>query len=127
MLTNRPALKKIVESFRDWGRDCWCEPGRENTCGLRFCGHHGDLPYGTDHKFVYSHLGYNLKATDLQAAIGLAQLDRLEAFAAARRRNHRALAAGLAGPADLFVLPEATAGSDPCWFGFALTRLRVAA
>ena len=121
VLTNRPALKKIVESFRDWGRDCWCEPGRENTCGLRFCGQHGDLPHGTDHKFVYSHLGYNLKATDLQAAIGLAQLDRLSAFGRARRRNHAALAAGLAAHEDVLVLPDATPGADPSWFGFALT------
>jgi len=121
VLTNRPALKKIVESFRDWGRDCWCEPGRENTCGKRFCGQHGSLPYGTDHKFVYSHLGYNLKATDMQAAIGLAQLDRLEGFGAARRRNHAALCAGLAEHADVLVLPEATPGADPSWFGFALT------
>src|SRR5215831_19092170 len=88
VLTNRPKLKKIVESFRDWGRDCWCEPGCADTCGKRFTQQFGDLPYGYDHKYVYSQLGYNLKATDLQAAVGRAQLDRLDEFVAARRENH---------------------------------------
>jgi CDP-6-deoxy-D-xylo-4-hexulose-3-dehydrase len=121
VLTQRPMLKKLVESFRDWGRDCWCGPGAENTCGLRFSCRHGSLPYGSDHKYVYSHIGYNLKATDMQAAIGLAQLDRLPDFVAARRENHAFLREALAGHSDVLVLPEATPGSDPCWFGFALT------
>lgn len=121
VLTSRPKLKKIVESVRDWGRDCWCAPGEQNTCGERFCQTHGTLPPGYDHKYVYSHLGYNLKATDLQAAVGLAQLERLEAFTAARRANHALLRELLAGWADELVLPEPTPGSDPSWFGFALT------
>jgi CDP-4-dehydro-6-deoxyglucose reductase, E1 len=121
VLTDRPALKKLVESFRDWGRDCWCEPGAENTCGRRFSCQHGALPYGSDHKYVYSHVGYNLKATDMQAAIGLAQLDRLESFVAARRRNHAFLREALAPHADVLTLPRATAGADPSWFGFAIT------
>ncbi len=121
VLTQRPILKKLVESFRDWGRDCWCGPGAENTCGLRFSSQHGTLPHGSDHKYVYSHIGYNLKATDMQAAIGLAQLDRLPDFVAARRANHAFLRDVLAEHADVFVLPEATPGSEPCWFGFAIT------
>ncbi len=121
VLTNRPVLKKLVESFRDWGRDCWCEPGAENTCGKRFSGQHGTLPFGSDHKFVYSHLGYNLKATDMQAAIGLAQLDRLESFVEARRRNHAFLRDALAPHGDVLILPEETPGAATCWFGFAIT------
>ena len=121
VLTNRPMLKKLVESFRDWGRDCWCEPGAENTCGQRFACQHGSLPYGSDHKYVYSHLGYNLKATDMQAAIGLAQLDRLEAFVATRRRNHAFLREALAPHSDVLMLPEQTPGAEPSWFGFAIT------
>jgi CDP-6-deoxy-D-xylo-4-hexulose-3-dehydrase len=121
VLTNRPKLKKIVESIRDWGRDCWCDPGCENTCGTRFAQRHGTLPAGYDHKYVYSHLGYNLKATDLQAVVGLAQLRRLAEFVAARRANHAFLREALADLDDVLVLPEATAGSDPSWFGFALT------
>jgi CDP-6-deoxy-D-xylo-4-hexulose-3-dehydrase len=121
VLTNRPKLKKIVESVRDWGRDCWCAPGCENTCGKRFSQQFGDLPYGYDHKYVYSHVGYNLKATDLQAAVGVAQLDRLHEFVAARRANHAFLRGALARHEDLFVLPEATVGAEPSWFGFALT------
>jgi CDP-6-deoxy-D-xylo-4-hexulose-3-dehydrase len=120
VLTNRPKLKKIVESVRDWGRDCWCAPGEANTCGKRFCQQFGDLPFGYDHKYVYSHLGYNLKATDLQASVGLAQLARLEEFVAARRSNHAFLSEALAPLADSFVLPEATPGAEPSWFGFAL-------
>ena len=121
VLTNRPMLKKLVESFRDWGRDCWCEPGAENTCGQRFSCQHGSLPYGSDHKYVYSHLGYNLKATDMQAAIGLAQLDRLPSFVAARRRNHAFLREALAPHADVLMLPAETPGAETCWFGFAIT------
>jgi CDP-6-deoxy-D-xylo-4-hexulose-3-dehydrase len=121
VLTNRPKLKKIVESVRDWGRDCWCAPGQADTCGKRFCQQLGELPFGYDHKYVYSHLGYNLKATDLQAAIGLAQLARLEEFVAARRANHAFLSEALEPLAEHFVLPEPTPGSDPSWFGFALT------
>jgi CDP-6-deoxy-D-xylo-4-hexulose-3-dehydrase len=121
VLTRRPALKRIVESVRDWGRDCWCEPGCENTCGKRFDQQFGTLPAGYDHKYVYSHVGYNLKATDLQAAIGRVQLERLPRFVAARRANHARLSELLARHADVLVLPEATAGSEPSWFGFAIT------
>jgi CDP-6-deoxy-D-xylo-4-hexulose-3-dehydrase len=121
VLTNRPLLKTLVESFRDWGRDCWCLPGDENTCGKRFSCQHGTLPFGSDHKYVYSHLGYNLKATDMQAAIGLAQLDRLPAFVAARRENHAFLREALAGHSDIVVLPEEAPGTRPSWFGFAIT------
>jgi CDP-6-deoxy-D-xylo-4-hexulose-3-dehydrase len=121
VLTDRPMLKKVVESFRDWGRDCWCEPGAENTCGQRFACQHGSLPFGSDHKYVYSHMGYNLKATDMQAAIGLAQLDRLESFVATRRTNHAFLREALAPHADVLILPEPTPGAEPCWFGFTVT------
>jgi CDP-6-deoxy-D-xylo-4-hexulose-3-dehydrase len=113
-------LKKLVESFRDWGRDCWCAPGCDNTCGRRFGWQLGDLPFGYDHKYVYSRLGFNLKATDLQAAVGVAQLDKLDGFIAARRRNWQRISDGLAG-LDELVLPRATEGSEPSWFGFALT------
>ena len=107
----QPPLKKLVESFRDWGRDCWCEPGKDNTCGKRFDWQLGELPYGYDHKYIYSHIGYNLKATDMQAAVGVAQLDKLPGFIAARRRNFARLHAGLARPARTFlILPEADAG-----------------
>jgi CDP-4-dehydro-6-deoxyglucose reductase, E1 len=120
VLTGRPALKKIVESFRDWGRDCWCDPGKENTCGKRFDWQLGGLPHGYDHKYTYSHIGYNLKATDMQAAVGVAQLDKLPGFIAARRANFRRLHAGLADLQEFFELPEATPCSDPSWFGFPL-------
>jgi CDP-6-deoxy-D-xylo-4-hexulose-3-dehydrase len=118
--TDSPELKKLVESFRDWGRDCWCAPGRDNTCGRRFDWKLGDLPHGYDHKYIYSHVGYNLKATDMQAAVGTAQLGKLPAFVEARRRNFRRLREGLRDLEDLFVLPEATAGSEPSWFGFPI-------
>ncbi len=121
MLTDRPLLKKLVESFRDWGRDCWCAPGNDNTCGKRFDWQLGDLPHGYDHKYIYSHIGYNLKVTDMQAAVGVAQLGKLDAFIAARRRNFARLHAGLADLEEFFVLPEATPGSEPSWFGFPLT------
>ena len=118
---NRSLLKRAVESIRDWGRDCWCAPGKENTCKQRFGWQLGDLPHGYDHKYIYSHLGYNLKMTDMQAAVGLAQLDRLDGFIAARRRNFARLGEGLADLADVLILPEATPGSVPSWFGFPLT------
>ena len=121
VLTSDPRLKRVVESFRDWGRDCWCEPGCDNTCGKRFGWQLGDLPAGYDHKYVFSHVGYNLKLTDLQAAVGVAQLAKLPAFIAARRRNFARLLEGLTPLAEFFVLPSPTPGSDPSWFGFPLT------
>ncbi len=119
--TNDEKLKRIIESFRDWGRDCWCPSGKDNTCGCRFQWQLGELPYGYDHKYTYSHFGYNLKATDLQAAIGCAQLEKLPAFIKARRQNWQILRQGLAPLHKYFVLPEAEAGSEPSWFGFLLT------
>lgn len=120
VLTDRPRLKTLAESFRDWGRDCWCAPGMDNTCGKRFEWQLGSLPEGYDHKYIYSHIGYNLKATDMQAAVGVSQLAKLDTFIAARRANYQRLRAGLAGLEELLVLPEATHGSDPSWFGFPL-------
>lgn len=120
VLTDSPQLKKIVESFRDWGRDCWCDPGEVNTCGKRFDWQLGDLPAGYDHKYIYSHRGFNLKLTDMQAAIGVAQLEKLPEFIAARRRNHRLLRDGLRDLEEFFLLPDATPGSEPSWFGLAL-------
>jgi CDP-4-dehydro-6-deoxyglucose reductase, E1 len=120
VLTDRQHLKTLVESFRDWGRDCWCDPGKDNTCGKRHCWKLGQLPQGYDHKYTYAHIGYNLKVTDMQAAIGVAQLKKLPAFIEARRRNFRYLEDGLRDLADFFILPEATPGSDPSWFGFPL-------
>jgi CDP-6-deoxy-D-xylo-4-hexulose-3-dehydrase len=120
VLVRSGKLKKIVESFRDWGRDCWCDPGKENTCGKRFSWQLGDLPFGYDHKYTYSHVGYNLKMTDLQAAVGVAQLAKLPAFVETRRRNWRRLRDGLARHADVLMLPEPTPRSDPSWFGFAM-------
>jgi CDP-6-deoxy-D-xylo-4-hexulose-3-dehydrase len=121
VLTASPPLKKIVESFRDWGRDCWCEPGEDNTCGKRFEWQLGTLPMGYDHKYTYSHLGYNLKLTDMQAAVGVAQLKKLDDFVARRRDNFAYLRAALEPLADVLILPEATPGSDPSWFGFPIT------
>lgn len=121
VLTGDPLLKRIVESFRDWGRDCWCPPGKENSCGCRFSRQLGELPRGYDHKYTYSHLGYNLKMTDLQAAVGVAQLAKLTDFAGRRRENFRRLHAGLKKHEDIFILPRATEKSDPSWFGFPLT------
>jgi len=120
VLTNQPLLRTLVESFRDWGRDCWCAPGKENTCGKRFDWQLGELPRGYDHKYIYSHVGYNLKATDMQAAVGVAQLKKLPAFIEARKRNFAYLNAGLKDAEKYFVLPEATPNSDPSWFGFPL-------
>jgi CDP-6-deoxy-D-xylo-4-hexulose-3-dehydrase len=120
VLTSDPRLKLAVESFRDWGRDCWCAPGKDNTCGKRFGRKMGELPEGYDHKYTYSHVGYNLKATDMQAAVGVAQLPKLPGFVEARKRNFGKLREGLKDLEHLFVLPEATPGSDPSWFGFPL-------
>jgi CDP-6-deoxy-D-xylo-4-hexulose-3-dehydrase len=114
-------LKVIAESFRDWGRDCYCQPGTDNTCGKRFCWKLGGLPEGYDHKYIYSHSGYNLKITDMQAACGLAQLDRLPHFVEKRKANARYLTERLAGCADFIQLPEATPKSDPSWFGYPIT------
>ena len=121
VLTSRPRLKKLVESFRDWGRDCWCDPGCADTCGKRFSQQFGGLPYGYDHKFVYSHIGYNLKATDLQAAIGSVQLKRLDDFVARRRRNHADLLAALWPYREHLILPEEPEHAHASWFGFAIT------
>ncbi|SHN06565.1 CDP-6-deoxy-D-xylo-4-hexulose-3-dehydrase [Actinacidiphila paucisporea] len=120
VLTSNLALARIVESMRDWGRDCWCEPGENNKCLKRFSYQMGTLPEGYDHKYIFSHVGYNLKATDLQAALGLTQLARLDEFCDVRRRNWRRLRAGLDGTPGL-ILPEATPNTDPSWFGFVIT------
>lgn len=121
VFTSDPQLKRIAESFRDWGRDCWCNPGCDNTCGKRFDWQLGELPAGYDHKYVYSHAGYNLKITDMQAAVGLAQLERIDGFVAARKKNFAHLRERLQGLSDYLVLPRATPDSDPSWFGFPLT------
>ena len=121
VFTNNNELKKIAESFRDWGRDCYCAPGKDNTCGQRFCCQLGTLPYGYDHKYTYSHLGYNLKITDMQAACGLAQMDRLEGFIEARKSNFAYLKERLQSCEEFLMLPEATPNSEPSWFGFPLT------
>ena len=119
--TNDAQLKRLVESFRDWGRDCWCPSGHDNTCKQRFNQQFGELPHGYDHKYVYSHFGYNLKVTDMQAAIGCAQLEKLPGFIEARKKNWKMLREGLAALSNKFVLPEPTQDSDPSWFGFLLT------
>ena len=121
VFTQKPRLKRVIESMRDWGRDCWCAPGQDNTCGKRFARKLGDLPMGYDHKYTYSHCGYNLKITDMQAAVGLTQLDRADEFIAARRRNFAVLTDLLRPLEDVFILPQATPNSDPSWFGFVLT------
>lgn len=121
VLTNSSKLKVLVRSFRDWGRDCWCDPGKENTCGKRFEWQLGDLPYGYDHKYIYSHIGYNLKLTDMQAAVGVAQLKKLPRFIETRKRNWQLLYEGLRSLEELLILPQPTPGSDPSWFGFAIT------
>ncbi|MCE5333214.1 MAG: lipopolysaccharide biosynthesis protein RfbH [Desulfobacteraceae bacterium] len=119
--TTARELKVLVESFRDWGRDCWCEPGCDNTCGKRFDWKLGQLPFGFDHKYTYSHVGYNLKLTDMQAAVGVSQLEKLPGFIEARRRNFDAILRGLSDLEEFFIMPEATPGSTPSWFGFPLT------
>ena len=118
--TSDPELAAIVVSLRDWGRDCWCAPGKANTCGERFCQQLGDLPTGYDHKYVYSHFGYNLKLTDMQAAVGLAQIDKLPAFVAARRKNHEHLRNRLEQYSDIFSIIQPTPKSQPSWFGFLM-------
>lgn len=119
--TDNPLLNKIIRSFRDWGRDCVCPSGRDNLCGHRFDRQYGELPLGYDHKYVYSHFGYNLKATDLQASIGCAQLDKFPGFVERRRHNFDRLKTALAGTEDRLILPEACPGSRPSWFGFLIT------
>jgi len=121
VFTNDANLDKVMESFRDWGRDCYCDPGKDNSCAKRYGWRLGDLPKGYDHKYIYSHLGYNLKITDMQAAVGVAQLERLDDFIATRRRNFEYLREGLESVEDIFILPEATKGTEPSWFGFPLT------
>jgi CDP-6-deoxy-D-xylo-4-hexulose-3-dehydrase len=121
VLINDASLKKISESFRDWGRDCWCIPGTDNTCGKRYDWQLGSLPYGYDHKYTYSHIGFNLKVTDMQAAIGLNQLSRIDQFVEARRINHQLLYSLLREFEEYFILPEPTENSDPSWFGFMIT------
>ncbi len=121
VFTNNAELKMIAESFRDWGRDCYCPPGKDNTCGKRFCQCFGTLPAGYDHKYTYSHLGYNLKITDMQAACGLAQIDRAAGFIQARKDNFAYLTERLQSCAEFLILPVATENSDPSWFGFPMT------
>ena len=118
VLCDKGAIKVLIESFRDWGRDCWCEPGKDNTCGKRFDQQFGSLPAGYDHKYVYSHIGYNLKVTDMQAAVGVAQLAKLDGFIEARTRNFDHLYEGLSDLQDCLLLPKATPNSEPSWFGF---------
>jgi CDP-6-deoxy-D-xylo-4-hexulose-3-dehydrase len=121
VFTNNAELKAIAESFRDWGRDCYCAPGKDNTCGQRFCQKLGRLPVGYDHKYTYSHLGYNLKITDMQAACGLAQLDKAERFVAQRKRHFAYLHGQLKACEEFLILPRATEHADPSWFGFPIT------
>lgn len=121
VFTDKPRLKRVIESMRDWGRDCWCAPGQDNTCGKRFARQLGSLPKGYDHKYTYGHAGYNLKITDMQAAVGVAQLDHLDGFIAARNRNFATLTELLRPLEDVFILPEATPNSEPSWFGYPIT------
>ena len=120
VLTGNLTLQVLIDSFRDWGRDCWCEPGKDNTCGKRFAWQLGSLPCGYDHKYTYSHIGYNLKATEMQAALGLSQIDKLPHFIARRKENFAYLHAALKPLEDVLLLPEASEGSDPSWFGFPI-------
>jgi CDP-6-deoxy-D-xylo-4-hexulose-3-dehydrase len=121
VFTDKPRLKRVIESMRDWGRDCWCQPGMDDTCGKRFARKLGSLPMGYDHKYTYGHAGYNLKITDMQAAVGLAQLGHLDGFIAARARNFAGLTERLRQYEDVLILPEATPNSEPSWFGFPIT------
>ncbi len=121
VLTDDPHLARLIKCFRDWGRDCYCEGGENNTCGCRFTKQYGTLPKGYDHKYVYSHIGYNLKMTDMQAAIGSAQMDKLDRFTEARKQNFKLISDGLKGLEDFFVLPQATENSDPSWFAYILS------
>jgi CDP-4-dehydro-6-deoxyglucose reductase, E1 len=121
VFANKPALKPLIESFREWGRDCWCEPGDENTCGKRFDWQLGELPHGYDHKYTYDHVGYNLKMTDMQAAVGVAQMAKLDGFSEARKANWKTLREGLDSLQEYFMLPEPTPNSDPSWFGFPMS------
>ena len=121
VLTSDSRLKKIAESFRDWGRDCWCPPGIDNTCNKRYAWQFGDLPFGYDHKYTYSHIGFNLKMTDMQAAVGCAQLDKLPEFIAKRRQNFAYLHSNLQDLQDVLLLPEAAPNSEPSWFGFLIS------
>jgi len=120
VLTDQPNLKVLIDSFRDWGRDCWCDPGKDNTCGKRFEWQLGNLPCGYDHKFTFSHIGYNLKATDMQAALGGSQIEKLAHFIARRKGNFAYLSSALQSLSDVLLLPAATPGSDPAWFGFPI-------
>ena len=120
VLTDQPNLQVLIESFRDWGRDCWCDPGKDNTCGKRFEWQLGELPCGYDHKYIYSHVGYNLKATDMQAALGLSQIAKLPHFIERRKENFRHLFESLKPLDDYLMLPEPTTGADPSWFGFLI-------
>jgi CDP-6-deoxy-D-xylo-4-hexulose-3-dehydrase len=121
VLVNNASLKKITESFRDWGRDCWCAPGTDNTCGERYCQKLGELPEGYDHKYTYSHIGFNLKVSDMQAAVGLSQLTKADYFVSRRKENHAILSELFKEFEEHFILPKATENSEPSWFGFMLT------